>query len=86
MITIAPDRQLTRRRLAELINQIDLDEQLRLRAAQDAISDAMAETWVRRAEMFDWASCPGEALACRRKAAVINYEAGAELVDPAEVA
>ncbi len=70
-------------RLRTLIGQIDLDEQLRKRAAQQAISEAEAWWWCWRAEEFNWASRPDIALACRRKAAFLEWEAGAELIDPA---
>jgi hypothetical protein len=70
-------------RLRTLIGQIDLDEQLRKRAAQQAISEAEAWWWCWRAEQFNWASRPDIALACRRKAAFLEWEAGAELIDPA---
>ena len=70
-------------RLRNLIGQIDLDEQLRLRSLQQAISEAEAWWWCWRAEQFNWASRPDIALACRRKAAFIEWEAGAELIDPA---
>lgn len=70
-------------RLRTLIGQIDLDEQLRKRAAQQAISEAEAWFWCWRAEQFNWASRPDIALACRRKAAFLEWEAGAELIDPA---
>jgi hypothetical protein len=72
-----------RSRLRRLVGQIDLDEQLRKRAAQQAISEAEAWFWCWRAEQFNWASRPDIALACRRKAAFLEWEAGAELIDPA---
>jgi hypothetical protein len=95
--------EATRTRLRRLINQIDLDEPVRRRAVQQAILEATAEYWGRRAEDFEWARprpddfngrataeelaaaderCRLTALACRRKAALIDWEAGAPLVDP----
>ncbi len=38
-----------RRHLRDLLERIDLDEQIRRRAVQEAISDALAHTWTRRA-------------------------------------
>jgi hypothetical protein len=71
-----------RSRLRRILGQIDLDEQLRKRAAQQAIVSAEAWFWCWRAEQFDWASRPDIALACRRKAAFLEWEAGGPLVDP----
>ena len=91
-------------RLRELITQIDIDEQLRKRAAQQAILEAEAWHWAKRAEAFHaaaprpgdfrgnanrddlldaWQRCRGTALACLRKAAVLRWEAGDPLEDPA---
>jgi hypothetical protein len=41
--------------LRTLVRQIDLDEQLRRRAVQEAIVMASAWWWRRRAEVFQWA-------------------------------
>jgi hypothetical protein len=75
-------------RLRRLLDQIDLDEQLRVRAIQQAITEAEADHWHRRAADFDWCDRPDIALACRRKAAFLEWEAGGPLIDPvtAEVA
>jgi hypothetical protein len=96
-----------RARLHKLITQIDLDEQLRKRAVQQAIVQAEAWFWCWRAEQFHaaaprpadfhgnatrdelldaWQRCRDTALACRRKAAALELEAGAELIDPAGAA
>jgi hypothetical protein len=72
--------------LRRLLEQIDLDEQIRIRAVQQAITEAEADYWHRRAADFDWADCPLTALACRRKAAFLHWEAGGPLIDPAEEA
>jgi hypothetical protein len=98
--------EATRTRLRRLLAQIDLGEQLRRRGVQQAIGDALAETWRWRAIEFEWARprpddftglatpeqlaaaderCRLTALACRRKAAMIDFEAGLPLADPAEV-
>lgn len=42
-----------RRHLANLLDRIDLGEQIRRRAVQEAISDALAHTWTRRAEALE---------------------------------
>jgi hypothetical protein len=91
-------------RLRELITQIDIDEQLRKRATQQAILAAEAWHWAKRAEEFHAAAprkgdypgratraelreaydrCMATALACRRKAAFLEWKAGAPPVDPA---
>ena len=72
-----------RSRLRRILGQIDLDEQLRKRATQQAISEAEAWWWCWRAEQFNWAGRPDIALACRRKAALLVWEAGGPLEDPA---
>ena len=107
-----------RTKLRRLITQIDIDEQCRKRAVQQAILHASAWWWCWRAEQFDWArprpndfhgnistgEKPGEvhtcnaacrarlaeayqrcmdtAIACRRKAAFLEWEAGEPLIDP----
>jgi hypothetical protein len=91
-------------RLRTLITQIDIDEQLRKRATQQAILAAEAWHWAIRAEEFHAAApkpgdyhgratraelpkayehCMSTALACRRKAAFLDWEAGGPLIDPA---
>jgi hypothetical protein len=101
MTATLTDNRATLRRL---IAQIDIDEQLRKRAAQQAILQAEAWHWGQRAEEFkDARPKPGDfngnataemlaeadercrltALACRRKAAFLEWEAGGPLVDPA---
>jgi hypothetical protein len=72
-----------RTKLLKLITQIDVDEQLRRRSVQQAISEAEAWWWCWRAEQFNWAGRPDIALACRRKAAFLEWEAGGPLIDPA---
>jgi hypothetical protein len=93
-----------RTKLRRLITQIDVDEQLRKRAAQQAILEAEAWQWAKRAEEFHAAAprkcdyhgratraqlweaydrCMATALACRRKAAFLVWEAGGPLIDPA---
>jgi hypothetical protein len=44
---------LKRSVLRTLLNQIDVSERTRARATQEAIKDALAETWLRRAQAFD---------------------------------
>jgi hypothetical protein len=46
----APDRK--RQMLRELLDRIDITEAVRRRAVQQAISDALPETWRRRAQDF----------------------------------
>lgn len=41
--------------LRTLLARIDAAEPMRRRAVQEAVTDALAETWQRRAAMFDWA-------------------------------
>jgi hypothetical protein len=90
--------------LRRLVAQIDIDEQLRKRAVQQAILQAEAWFWCWRAEQFHaaaprkgdyhgratredlldaWERCHTTALACRRKAAFLEWEAGGPLIDPA---
>jgi hypothetical protein len=101
-----PDGTANRAALRRLLQQIDLDEQVRRRSVQQAITEAEADHWRRRATDFDWARprpddfsgratvdelaaaderCRMTALACRRKAALLEWEAGAPLVDPADL-
>jgi hypothetical protein len=93
-----------RLRLRTLITQIDVDEQMRTRAAQQAILEAESWFWCWRAEQFHAAAprpgdfhgratqqdlqeaydrCMATALACRRRAALVDRAAGGPLVDPA---
>ena len=90
--------------LRRLITQIDIDEQPRRRAAQQAILEAESWFWCWRAEQFHAAAprpsdfngrataeqlaaaterCHATALACLRKAAFLEWEAGWPLTDPA---
>ena len=83
--------------LRTLLRQIDLDEAMRRQAVLEAIANAAASTWHRRADLFDWARprpydypgrasrdelaeaderCRLAALACRQRAALVDYEAG----------
>jgi hypothetical protein len=71
-----------RKALRQLIGRIDIDQECRNRAIQQAIFEASADYWRYRADQFDWADCPDVALACRRKAAMIDFDAGHDLVDP----
>lgn len=45
-----------RRALAQLVDEIDLNEAVRRRAVQEAITDVLAWQWTRRAKVLDWAS------------------------------
>jgi spore germination protein YaaH len=79
----------TRTQLRRLLAQIDLDEALRRRSVQQAISEATAEYWRGRAQDFERvgnARRDQVALACRRKAAFLEWEAGQPLIDPGEAA
>jgi hypothetical protein len=65
--------------LQTLLARIDTAEPMRRRAIQEAISDAMAETWLRRAELFDWAvSRPGD-----HPGGQVDWESGQPLNPPA---
>lgn len=45
----------------DLLARVDVMEQVRRRAVQDALSKATAEYWERRAETFEWvAARPGD--------------------------
>ena len=71
--------------MRRLLAQIELDEQVRRRAVQEAISAATADYWRRRAEDFrrvGTPQCDQIALACLRKAAFLEWEAGQPLIDP----
>jgi hypothetical protein len=59
-LALGPDNRGALRRL---LQQVDLDEQVRRRAVQDAIGYALADQWRRRAEVFEWAAPkPGDFL------------------------
>ena len=78
-----------RAQLRQLLAQIDLDEAMRRRSIQQAILEAESWWWSWRAEQFDAVGnveCDGIALACRRKAAFLEWEAGHPLIDPGEAA
>jgi hypothetical protein len=75
--------------LRQLLNQIDLDEAMRRRGVQQAITEATAEHWRHRAEDFDAVGTEESsqvALACRRKAALIEWEVCRPLIDPGRAA
>ena len=42
-----------RAEVAKLVGRIDLDERMRVRAVQEAVSNAAAYTWTRRAEAYE---------------------------------
>ena len=50
---VAPTSDIMRRHVRDLLERIDLAENLRRRAVQEAISDALASNWTRRAEAFE---------------------------------
>jgi hypothetical protein len=71
------------------LHQIDLDEAMRRRSVQQAIAEATAEHWRHRAQDFERVGnprCDQVALACRRKAAFLEWEAGQPLIDPGAAA
>jgi hypothetical protein len=77
------------RALRQLLAQIDLDEAMRRRSVQQAITEATADYWRHRAEDFQQVGnqeCDLIALACLRKAAFMEWEAGQPLIDPGEAA
>lgn len=45
-----------RHHVRDLLERVDLDEMVRRRAVQEAVTDALAHTWTRRAEVFEWAA------------------------------
>lgn len=86
-----------RQQLRKLLAQIDMDEALRRRSVQSAISYALAGQFRCRAEVFEWAApqpgdftgratpaelaeatqrCRATAVACRRRAELLDREAG----------
>jgi hypothetical protein len=50
-----PVAALMRSELARIFSRVDLDELTRRDAAREALNDALACTWRRRAEWFEWA-------------------------------
>lgn len=50
-----PDGTDNRAALRRLLQQIDIGEAMRRRAVQESISNALAATWRRRADMFEQA-------------------------------
>jgi hypothetical protein len=69
------ERRRTRDVLHRLIGQIDIDEQCRRRAVQQAILEAEAWFWEWRAEQFHWAGDLETAQACLNKAAFLRWDA-----------
>lgn len=64
--------------LKGLLARIDAAEPMRRRAIQEAITDAIAETWLRRAELFDWAtSRPGD-----HPGGQVDWESGSAIDPP----
>lgn len=56
-----PIRALLRHEIDRLFDRVDVAEAVRVRAAEEALSDALACTWRRRAELLEWARPrPGE--------------------------
>jgi hypothetical protein len=69
------ERHRVRAELQRLLRQIDIDEQCRRRAAQQAILAAEAWFWEWRAEQFHWAGDLATAQACLNKAAFLRWDA-----------
>jgi len=46
---------LVRAEVSRILARIDIAEPIRRRVVQDAMNDALACTWRRRAELFEWA-------------------------------
>ena len=44
-----------RAEVAKLVDRIDVDERIRIRAVQEAVGNAAAFTWTRKAEAYEWA-------------------------------
>jgi len=44
-----------RAEVAKLVGRIDVDERIRIRAVQEAVGNAAAFTWTRRAELLEFA-------------------------------
>jgi len=52
---------LVRAEVGRILALVDVDEPIRRRVVQDALNDALACTWRRRADLFEWARPrPGE--------------------------
>jgi hypothetical protein len=71
------DPVLLRDALARLLLNINAAEAMRIRAVQEAIKDAMGETWDRRAQMFEFVGtkeCDDIARACRSHARLLRGE------------
>jgi len=50
-----------RAEVGRILALVDVDEPIRRRVVQDALNDALACTWRRRADLFEWARPrPGE--------------------------
>ena len=57
----APAGVLLRAEVARILARIDVAEPVRRRVVQEALSDALAMTWRRKADLYLWAcSRPGE--------------------------
>jgi hypothetical protein len=69
------ERRRVRQELQRLLGQIDIDEQCRRRAVQQAILGAEAWHWEWRAEQFHWAGDLETAQACLNKAAFLRWDA-----------
>jgi hypothetical protein len=64
--------------LKQLLARIDTAEPMRRRAVQEASTSAMAEAWLRRAELFDWAaSQPGD-----HPGGPVDWESGSAIDPP----
>ena len=48
-------RALVRSKVSRILARIDTAEPIRRRVVQDAMNDALACTWRRRADLFEWA-------------------------------
>ena len=48
-------RALVRSEVSRILARIDIAEPIRRRVVQDAMNDALACTWRRRADLFEWA-------------------------------
>jgi hypothetical protein len=70
------ERQRVRAALQRLLGQIDIDEQCRKRAVQQAILEAEAWFWEWRAEQFHRAGDLATAQACLNKAAFLRWDVG----------
>jgi len=54
-------RTLLRHEVGRILARIDLDEPIRRRAVQESVSNALACTWRRKADLLEWARPrPGE--------------------------